>query len=369
MYLQYIHIQNYKNIADTNIEFGRQFNYLIGRNGMGKTNMMDAVYFLAMGKSYGQLQDKSLIRHEEDYLRLEAIMKNEVNEMTLVAKLGKNHPKSFEKDGTQYQHISDHIGQIPIVFITPADGYNLFSASMERRRFIDRTIGQVNGAYLRELIQYNKLLKHRNASLKTGVMDNIHSLLDTYDEQMGPLAHSIVAQRNQMIEQLQPSVAHFYERISEGKEKVSIHYESELLSTDFISLSKKNRQRDIILRRTHGGTHKDDLKVVIDGQNLKKFASQGQLKSFILGLKLAQFMYLSQKLEKMPILLIDDVFAKLDEHRVQALLGLLDTKDFGQIFITDTSIKRMQDMRKHVRGSFNCYELIDGAINQLDDEQ
>lgn len=346
MYLQRLILTNFKNYELQKVEFSPQVNCIVGKNGMGKTNLLDAVYYLCMCKSNFGMSDMFVKKRETDFFRLEGIFNKDEKPFKTVAKVIPKQRKEFEIGGVAYTRLAEHIGQFPVVIITPYDSELVREGSEIRRKFLDNTLSQMDTDYLKSLIQYNRLLKQRNACLKkfgeTKKIDK--SLLVTFDEQLVSPAMLIHSKRTAFIEQFKTIFQDFYQVISNNQESVSLMYYAQMNDNTLEQLLMENQEKDIFLQRSTVGPHKDDLKFSIDDLSLKRFASQGQTKSFILALKLAQYEILRKEKKCTPILLLDDIFDKLDNQRVKYLISLIFNKKFGQIFFTDTDENRLKDI-------------------------
>ena len=359
--LQHIRLANFKNYTFQELEFDDKLNCLVGNNGMGKTNLLDAVHYICYGKSKFQASDKLLMLHDSDFFRLEGQFLLDTMPEKVVAKVSRKKKKQFERNDVAYEKLSQHIGHFPVVFIAPDDVYLIREGSEERRRFMDNILSQLNPAYLQALIHYNKTLKQRNALLKSWKEHPNNSLLEIYSEQLlapGKLIHDC---RKVFVEQFNPLLQSKYEVISNQGESVSMAYHSALNEEDFKALLKQAREKDIILQRSSVGTHKDDLKFSIEGFPLKQFGSQGQLKSFLLSLKLTEYYFLKQEKQIMPILILDDIFDKLDQDRIERLIQLIGHADFGQIFISDTHQNRLQNIAAKIGLSVKNFKIVDGS--------
>lgn len=341
--LKQIKLNNFKNYTEAMIHCSPGINCLVGKNGMGKTNFLDAIYYLCMTKSHFNLSDSHLIRHEADFFRMDASFEvgQEINR--IVAKYATRKKKVFEKNQVPYERLAEHIGQLPVVMVAPDDTQIATEGSEIRRKFIDNTLSQIDQQYLQQLILYNKILKQRNALLKKMAEENRYQadLIQVYDQQLLSPAAFIFEKRQAFAEILQPVFQVMHDFICGAAEKVQLSYVSPLAEKGLAEILKENREKDRILQRTTSGIHKDDLVFQIESRPLKRFASQGQLKSYILALKLSQYEILKQEKGCAPILLLDDIFDKLDLHRVFQLLELLSNGQFGQTFITDTNPHRV----------------------------
>ena len=342
MILKELTLVNFKNYEEEKFRFSHRLITISGDNGMGKTNALDAIYFLAMGKSYFVGSDRNLIHADQEFFRVDAKLEEGDEKYHLVIKNRQGQGKEIELNGVRIARLADHIGLIPVVFITPDDVHSLLSGNEERRVFVNNTLVQLNPQYLEALAVYNRNLKQRNALLKDFADRQYwdQDLLDVITDAMYAPAHFIHRVRTSLINHFNPFLQTYYQHISQGRETVSLIYTSQLDANDFKDLSIKNSQKDRITQRSTVGIHKDEINFFMNNKPLKDFASQGQLKSYIFGLKLSQYAYLKAQTHKEPILLLDDVFDKLDQGRVERLLSLMGDKDFGQIFITDTHVGR-----------------------------
>lgn len=331
---------------------------------MGKTNILDAIYYLCMCKSSVGLNDKNVVQREMAFFRLEGDFVLNDKAQEIVAKVSPGKKKEFEKAQKPYAKLLEHIGFLPVVMIVPDDTDLAKEGSEVRRRFLDNTLSQSDPQYLEYLLTYNRVLKQRNATLKQfaqqGGFDRI--LLETFDAQLLSPARYINQKRAAFIEQFTPVFEQYYGKISGERERVLCTYRSQLSDQDFGVLLKASIEKDRILQRTTVGIHKDDLRFFIDGFILKKFASQGQLKSFILALKLSQYEFLKQLKQKKPILLLDDIFDKLDRSRVEQLINLLIEGDFGQVFITDTYENRVEEIIQAYGSEFKKFVIENGVV-------
>ena len=366
MYLHRLILTNFKNYRSQKLELASKINCLTGLNGMGKTNVLDAVYYLCMCKSHFNTTDTHLSLHGEDFFRLEGIfILDESKKSKIVAKVQPRKSKVFESQDVAYEKLSDHIGKFPVVMIAPDDIALLTEGSEERRRLMDNTLSQLDHSYLQSLQVYNKVLEQRNALLKQFAQSHTFdaALLSVYDSQLTEPAAYIFEQRKSLLQRLLPVFIHYYSVISGDREQPSFTYESALHSNNMAQLLADSREKDRILQRTTAGIHRDDLQFVFsEGNPAKRFASQGQLKSFLLAIKLAQYEVLRQLTGQNPVLLLDDIFDKLDMERVRHLLTLLSGEQFGQLIITDTQEDRMLTIIKDLGVEFSHFKVQDGKI-------
>ena len=331
---------------------------------MGKTNLLDAIYYLCMGKSHFRMTDRNIVLYEKDFFRLEGNFKRKEKKEKIVAKVIPGQKKVMERNDVAYPKISEHVGLMPVVMIAPDDTQLATEGSEERRRFLDNTLSQVDASYLSQLLIYNKIHRQRNAALKQMAVERNYNveLIRTYNKQLLAPANVIHQKRKLFIENFQPTFDLFYKKISGGNEKVSISYKSQLDKDAFKDLLESTMEKDRILQRTTTGIHKDDIVVKLGTHALKRFGSQGQLKSFVLSMKLAQYSLLRKEKDLNPILLLDDIFDKLDTHRVQFLLKLLVEQSFGQIFLTDTHKQRVEKLVKEMNIPFQIFEIANGTV-------
>ncbi len=366
MYLDTIKLTNFKNYEAQQLQFSEGLNCFVGRNGMGKTNLLDAIYYLCMCKSNFALTDAHICRHESDFIRLEGLFQRADKKEKVVAKVIPRKKKTFERNDVAYKTLSEHIGLLPVVMIIPDDTRLVTEGSEERRRLIDNTLSQYDADYLLALLRYNRLLRQRNAALKKMGMEGNYNaaLIQAYNEQMGAPAKSIYQKRADFVKQFITVFQQYYSAISGKQEQVDCLYSSQLAKEDFGLLLEQSADKDRVLQRTTVGVHKDDLKLMIDGHALKRFASQGQLKSYVLALKLAQYDFLRQEKKIAPILLLDDIFDKLDSHRVKQLIALLMEQNFGQVCITDTHDKRLEEVIEGYHSGHKKFKVEQGKIRK-----
>ncbi len=334
---------------------------------MGKTNLLDAIYYLCMCKSSTSLNDRNVMKRQADFFRIEGQFIIEKKKHKIVAKVIPGKKKEFEKNAIPYKRLLEHIGLLPVVMIVPDDTELAKEGSEVRRKFLDNTLSQSNPQYLSQLIHYNRILKQRNSALKQFAQSQSfdQALIHTFDEQMTKPANFIAECRAAFVSEFSPVFEKFYKTISGGQECVRCDYKTQLFDIDFRKQLEENIGKDRILQRTTTGIHKDDLKFYINEFPLKKFASQGQLKSFVLAMKLAQYEFLKSIKNKSPILLLDDIFDKLDKNRVEHLISLLINGDFGQVFITDTHENRIQEIIEKFGSNFNKFVIESGTANSL----
>lgn len=359
MYLQKISLVNFKNIESQSFDFQDKINCFVGNNGVGKTNILDAIYYLSFTKSYFNSVAIQNIRHGEGFFMIEGdYFLNNRNEK-IVCSLKKGQKKVLKRNDKAYSKFSEHIGQFPLVIISPADRDLVIEGSDTRRKFIDGVISQQNKNYLNNLIAYNKVLTQRNSLLKYFAANRTFDALNlsVYDEQLANYGAKIYEVRKEFLSAFIPIFNEKYQIISGDKEQVNLNYKSQLHDFLMTDLLKKSLEKDKILQYTTSGIHKDDLSFEIGNYPIKKFGSQGQQKSYLIALKLAQFEFIKQQSKVIPILLLDDIFDKLDENRVSQIIDLVNSNQFGQIFITDTHSERTENILKQGNKEYQIFKL------------
>ena len=359
MRLDSLSLLNYKNFESQRFEFDPRINCLVGNNGVGKTNVLDAIYHLSFGKSYFNPVTSQNITHGKDFFVVEGDFQKADQSEKVVVSVKKGQKKIIKRNGKIYERFRDHIGFIPLVIISPADRDLIIEGSETRRKFMDGVISQGDPDYLRALLSYNKLLVQRNSLLKYFVANRTFKAdtLAVYDDQMDALAAVIYEKRQAFIEQFKPIFQGRYEAISSGTETIDLIYQSQLADASLHELLQASLEKDRFSQFTTCGTHKDDLLFRIGDNPIKKFGSQGQQKSFLIALKLAQFDFLKQQTGVNPILLLDDVFDKLDQERVARIISLVDQEDFGQLFISDTHAQRTEEVVSQIHQTYKMIHL------------
>lgn len=363
MYLKKLRIGDFKNYQGLSLEFSGKLNCFIGGNGEGKTNLLDAIYYLSFCKSYFNPVDQQIIRHGEEAFHLFGVYsRNGDRDDEVSCRFQKGQRKSFRFNSKEYERLADHIGKIPVVMISPYDRDLINEGSEIRRKFVDSVISQFDPAYLDQLIHYNKVLAQRNALLKklAESRSTDEEMLQVWDNQMIAPAKYIYEKRKRFLEGYIPLFDAYFKMISGGREAVQIEYESQLEAQDPASLLLAGRERDYALRFTTSGIHKDDFTFLIDGFPAKRFGSQGQQKSFAVALKLGQFDYIREMTKARPLLLLDDVFDKLDDDRVSQLIQLVGNKRFGQVFLSDTSADRIKRIFSLGNIPHQIFDIRDG---------
>jgi DNA replication and repair protein RecF len=331
----------------------------VGENGVGKTNLLDAIYHLAFGKSYFNPLALQNIQHDKEFYVIDGIFEKDEREEQIICSLKKGNKKIIKRNGKIYDKMADHVGLIPLVMISPSDQDLIAEGGETRRRFLDNVLSQLDAKYLQNLINYQKVLSQRNALLKYFALNRIFdaSNLEIYDQQLHDFGYYIFEKRSAFIEQFLPIFLNFHEEITSRNEQVTIKYQSDLQQHSTLDVLKLNLQKDRILQYTSAGIHKDDLQFTIQNYPIKKFGSQGQQKSFLIALKLAQFESIKQIAHQKPILLFDDIFDKLDAKRVEKIIQMINNEIFGQIFISDTHTERTKKLVAAVHQSYKIFEM------------
>ena len=359
VFLKKISIINYKNILEKEFELDPKINCFVGDNGVGKTNILDAIYHLSMGKSYFNVKNDQLINKGKDYMLVDGVFELNNKDESIVFSLKIGEKKVLKRNGKPYKKFSNHIGLIPVVLISPYDNDLINEGSSERRKFIDSIISQNDKEYLINLIAYTRVIQNRNRLLKqyNRSVDFDLDTIKVYDDQIYKLSEPIFKARNKFIKEFTPLVLEKYKHISDDKEKISIEYKSDLINNHIENLIKDSFQKDVILQYTSVGLHKDDFVFNIDENRIKRFGSQGQQKSFLIALKLAQFDYLKNETGNSPILLMDDVFDKLDLMRVKRIVEIVNSTNFGQLFLSDTDKERIEKVLSSLNLSSKIFEV------------
>jgi DNA replication and repair protein RecF len=359
MYLQKLSLVNFKNLESQSFDFQQKINCFVGNNGVGKTNILDAIYYLSFAKSYFNSIAGQNIRHGEAFFMIEGDYVLNDRTEKIVCSLKKGQKKVLKRNGKNYEKFSEHIGQLPLVIISPADRDLVTEGSDTRRKFIDGVISQQNKNYLKDILSYNKVLTQRNALLKYFAANRTFDALnlEVYNEQLSEYGARIYKVRKAFLENFIPIFNEKYQIISGDKESVNLVYKSQLNDFSIKELLQKSLEKDKILQYTSSGIHKDDLSFEIGEYPIKKFGSQGQQKSYLIALKFAQFEFIKQQTNVLPILLLDDIFDKLDESRVLQIINLVDNDEFGQIFITDTHSERTENIVKQSNKPYQIFKL------------
>ena len=359
MILKSLSLLNYKNFDTISFEFNEKINCIVGNNGIGKTNILDAIYHLSFGKSYFNPVATQNIKHNEEFFVINGNYEKDKLTEKITIGLKRGQKKVIKRNNKVYEKFSEHIGFLPLVIISPADRDLITEGSDTRRKFIDSVISQSDKHYLNDLIKYNKVLTQRNSLLKYFALNNTFNAdtIDIYNNQLTEFGTRIFKKRDAFLQEFIPIFKSRYEAISNNNETVELVYKSDLFDNDLKTLLNHSINKDKAIQYTSVGIHKDDLTFNIEAHPIKKFGSQGQQKSFLIALKLAQFDFIKKQSGVNPILLLDDIFDKLDEQRVSQIIKLVDDENFGQIFISDTHAERTENAVKHVHQSFEIFNL------------
>ncbi|HCY43509.1 MAG TPA: DNA replication and repair protein RecF [Prolixibacteraceae bacterium] len=365
MYIRELSLLNFKNFEQAEFKFTDGLNCFIGNNGAGKTNLMDAIYYLSFCKSFLNPVDAQNIRFDQDFFMVQGKYSRLDSEETIYCGLKRNQKKIFKRNQKDYKKLSEHIGLIPVIIVTPSDTNLISGGSEDRRRFVDAVISQYDAVYLENLIRYNRALQQRNLLLKQFAGRNTFQLesIEIWDDQLVKYGQAIHDGRMIFIEKLQPVFQHYYELISGGKEMVGLKLQSDLLTNDFSQLLKDSIGRDRMLQYTSTGIHKDDFEFELTNYPIKKFGSQGQKKTYLVALKLAQFDFMKEISGLTPILLLDDIFDKLDKNRVEQIVKLVADDHFGQIFITDTNREHLDQMIGSLDTESQIFTITNGKVD------
>jgi DNA replication and repair protein RecF len=364
LFLKNLQLHQFKNHSKSKFTFTNPVNCFVGNNGAGKTNILDAIHYLSQTKSYFNHIDSQNIKFNEAYFMLKGTFDKDGRTSEIQCNLKDGEGKKIQNNNKKYSRFSEHIGQFPIIIISPTDANLIIEDSEVRRKYLDSSIAQYKQSYLQVLIQYKKALKQRNALLKQffekGYYDSI--TLEIYDKQLiehGSIVHS---ERKKFLKQLTPVFNKYYAEISEGNEVVDLEYKSQLNDANFSTLLLESKSKDRISKTTHVGIHKDDILFKMNAYPIKKIASQGQQKSFLIALKLAQFDFIKEQLGFKPILLLDDIFDKLDDHRILKLISFVNKNIFGQVFITDTHAERSAAILTKAGITYTIYTIENGKL-------
>ena len=361
MELKRLTLLNFKNVTEARIEFASRLNCFVGGNGAGKTNVLDALYYLSMCKSALGMSDAQSIRHGADFFLAEGEYRSDDGRReTVVCSCRRGAAKVVKRAGKQYDKFSEHIGLIPIVMVSPSDTSLISEAGEERRRYLNAFISQLDREYLSALVRYNHLLAERNKLLKTSAP--IADLMEVIDMQLAEFGSRIYQKRKQMVERMAPLVADYYALLSDDRERIELSYRSELDEAPMEVLLKRAYDKDRIMQFTTCGVHRDDVRMRIGGYALRKYGSQGQQKSFLVALKLAQYKIVAEMQGESPLLLLDDIFDKLDMQRVERLIALVCDPLFGQTFITDCNKVRLESILDRCGEPYTMFDVADGVI-------
>jgi DNA replication and repair protein RecF len=363
MHIDRISLVNFKNYSELILNLHPKLNCFVGENGSGKTNLLDAMYYLCMCKSYFNITDIYSIRNDEPFMVLQADFNRDDKAEELYCGLKRNQKKQFRRNKKEYTKLSDHIGAFPVVMVSPIDIQLIQDGSEERRKYINSVISQYDKIYLNNTLQYNRVLSQRNRLLKEnrGPAET-EDLLDIFDGQLVSYGNDIHQKRIEFIQKFIPVFNRYYSSISGGNETVELIYQSQLNDGNFAKLLKESRYKDQRVQFTTVGIHKDDLILNLNNIPIKRIGSQGQQKTYLVSLKFAQFEFLREIKQTAPLLLLDDVFDKLDGRRVRHILKLVSDDSFGQIFITHTSLERMKSILDELNLGHTLFEVQQGEV-------
>lgn len=364
MLLTSLIIDNFKNIKRARLGFSPRVNGFLGLNGMGKSNLLDAIYALSFTKSFCGVTDRMLISRGEDFAMVKGTYRRRGLTEELTLGLGGGKRKSLKRKGKEYQRMAEHIGAFPLVMISPADEELIRESAEERRRWMDMVISQSDARYLDALIRYGKALEQRNRLLREGSVD--HNLYDAIEAAMEPAATYLHEARAHWTERLQPLVVSYYSRISQEEELPHLIYSSQMNESHRLSdLLESARRHDEIVRHTSAGPHRDDIEIMLNGMPMRRTGSQGQCKSLVIALRMAQYEFLRESTGMKPLLLLDDIFDKLDARRVERIMSIVSDTSFGQIFITDTNRSHLDEIMNHTAGDYSLWEVSHGEFAPL----
>jgi len=362
--LEKIVISDFRNIALQELEFSPNINCISGNNGEGKTNLLDAIYYLSMTKSAFAASDRFNFRHGTDEFSLSGIYRMDNGLSSRFAmKISSKGEKKLRRDDKPYGRVSEHIGVLPVVMVSPSDNSLVSDSGEERRRFVNSVLSQMDREYMSAMQHYNRLLQQRNRMLKEPEVDR--TLLEVIDMRMSALAGPIHDARRRFVDDIRPVVAEYYKALSGDTEQVDIRYESELSSSSLEDILASSFEKDRILKYTGSGIHRDDFVFMMNGHPIRRYGSQGQQKSFLVSLKFAQYEIMKRNYGFPPVLLLDDVFDKLDMSRISNLLQMVASKDFGQIFITDSNKVRMSGIVDKLTQDRVYFETAAGAFTRI----
>lgn len=360
MYLKRLELLNYKNISQLELDFSKGINCFIGNNGVGKTNILDSIYYLSSCKSYFSLPDSQNIKHTEKFMMLKGSFEKQGDREEIFCGIKAGQKKKFKRNNEEYKKFSEHIGLLPVVMVSPSDNVLIDGSGEDRRRFMDGVISLWDKEYLNCLIKYNRAIQQRNKMLKDGKFSI--DVFEVWDDQLTVLGENINKKREKFVEEIIPVFQKYYDLISSGKEKVKLSYKSQLTGNDFKHLLAENFNKDRVFQYTTCGVHRDDIVFSLGDFPVKKIGSQGQKKTYLIALKLAQFEFIKNLSKVKPILLLDDIFDKLDAERVEQIVCLVSDMNFGQIFISDTNKDHLDGILKENVEDYNIFKINNGVL-------
>lgn len=365
MILKRLSIVNYKNVEQADLELSAKMNCFVGRNGMGKTNLLDAVYYLSFCRSITTPIDSQAMRHEADFCVVQGhYLTDQGQEEDVFCGLKRGVRKQVKRNGKAYARYSEHLGFIPLVMVSPSDAELISGGSDERRRFMDVAISQYDKEYLQQLIRYEKALEQRGVMLKAETEPD-WEVMSLWEETMAEAGTFIYERRKAFVDEFTPIFGHIYAQIAQGNETVSLTYTSHGERGNLLELIRSGRDKERILGYSLHGTHKDDLVMLLDGYPMKREGSQGQNKTYLIALKLAQFEFLKRTSRNTPLLLLDDIFDRLDAHRVEQIVKLVASDNYGQIFITDVNRGNMDRILASAGSDYKLFGVEQGVITEM----
>ncbi len=370
MHLDHLSLTNFKNIAEARLEFSPKLNCFLGNNGMGKSNLLDAIFYLGVCRSFSGVTDNMLIRRDEDFCMARAVYTRRGISEELTLGMARGKRKSLKRAGKEYSRLSEHIGLFPLVMSAPQDIELIRGAGEERRRWMNMVISQSDKRYLDSLIRFNSGLEQRNRLLRAGIVD--HTLYEAIETVMDAAARYIHETRTRWVAELSGLAGRYYAAIAgDAAESVGLNFRGSLdsdgagASGSLLALLDSARRHDEIVRHTSVGPHRDDIEITLDGMPMRRTGSQGQCKTFTTALRLAQYDFLHRATELRPLLLLDDVFDKLDSSRVERIMELVTGDDFGQIFVTDTNRKHLDEIMDHTAGDYAMWSVSLGNFTPI----
>lgn len=367
MTLKHISILNYKNLKQVELAFSPKLNCFFGLNGMGKTNLLDAIYYLSFCKSAGNPADSQNIRHDADFAVIQGFYEaDDGTPEEVYCGMKRKQKKQFKRNKKEYSRLSDHIGFLPLVMVSPADSDLIAGGSDERRRFMDIVISQYDKEYLDALIRYNKAMLQRNTLLKSETPVE-EELFEVLEEIMAQVGEKVFRRREAFIQEFVPIFRSFYSFISQDREQVGLAYKSHARGASLLEVLRESRQRDLLAGFSLHGIHKDEIEMLMGDYPIRREGSQGQNKTYLVALKLAQFDFLKRAGATQPLLLLDDIFDKLDASRVEQIIKLVAGERFGQIFITDTNREHLDRILQKVGSNYRMFKVEQGAVSEMEE--
>jgi DNA replication and repair protein RecF len=366
MHLTTLSVINFKNYAQADLELNPRINCFVGENGVGKTNLLDAIHYLALCKSNLNPVDTQNITYDAEFAVIQGVFSRKEKDETIYCSIRRNKKKQFKRNQKDYKRLAEHIGLIPLVMISPADYILIQGGSEERRKWMNGVIGQYDRVYLENVISYNRVLTQRNKLLKENNFSAAtRDVLEVLDAQLVQYGKPVYQARKEFVDRLTPVFQRYYQHVSGNKEEVRLQYFSQLMEGDFETALRASQKKDMIVQYTTTGIHKDDISMDLGEHPLKKTGSQGQQKTYLVALKLAEFEFMQETMQNTPILLLDDVFDKFDAFRVKQIIQLVAENRFGQIFITDTNESRMMNILKEIPAEHRVFNITKEGIVAL----